>query len=125
MLKKQFIIGNYTSKKPHPEDRFKVAPHHRERMIVLMQELHRLKKYRIETIHFATGIADSYLALLKAKDAPAPHLVHLAAVSILLAAKLNQPLSPSFKQMILLLNDEQRNDPNIKTKLIDLEFVVV
>ena len=27
--------------------------------------------------------------------------------------------------MILLLNDEHRNDPNIKTKLINLEFIVV
>ena len=91
------MIGNYTSKKPRSEDKFKLAPHHRERMIVLMQELHRLKKYRIETIHFATGIADRYLVHLKANDAPAPDLVHLAAVSFLLAAKLNQPLSPSFK----------------------------
>lgn len=35
-------------------------------------------------------------------------LLQLGAVCLLLAAKLNQPLSPSYEQMILLLDKEHR-----------------
>lgn len=54
-----------------------------------------------------------------------PDLVSLATVSLLIGAKLNQPLTPSFKQMILLLKENYKRDPNYKKKLIDLEFMVV
>lgn len=51
--------------------------------------------------------------------------MHLAAVCLLIAAKLHQPLTPSFNQMILLLDEDYRNDPLCKKKMIDLEHRMV
>jgi hypothetical protein len=52
-------------------------------------------------------------------------MTELATVSLLIGAKLNQPLSPSFKQMILLLKDEYKLNPNCKKNLINLEHNIV
>jgi hypothetical protein len=35
-------------------------------------------------------------------------VLHLAVISVLMAAKLEQPISPSFNRMINLLPDEER-----------------
>lgn len=72
-------------------------------MIVIIQELHRLKKYKIETLFTAVLIADYYLADLASKNDAAPELVCVATISILLAAKLEEPVSLSFNRMINLL----------------------
>lgn len=42
-----------------------------------------------------------------------------------MAAKLNQPLSPSYLQMIRLLDDDYRDDESCKQRMIDLEFSIV
>jgi hypothetical protein len=42
-----------------------------------------------------------------------------------MAAKLHQPLSPSFNQMILLLDEDYRNDPKCKKSMIELEFNMI
>lgn len=55
-------------------------------MVLLIQELHRQKEYKVETLHLAISIADRYLAALK--DTKKPSLVHLATISVLMAAKL-------------------------------------
>ena len=48
----------------------------------------------------------------------------LATISMLMAAKLEQPISPSFTRMINLLSDEER--PNVsKESLIALEFDIL
>ena len=75
----------------------------------------------------AFGLLDNYLALiaqegLKTKELD---LVHLAAVCLLLAAKLHQPLTPSFNQMILLLDEDYKTDPLCKKKMIELEHRMV
>jgi hypothetical protein len=58
----------------------------REQMVHLILDLHKEKLYKSETAHLAVSIADRYLSSLgKAKY---PDLVHLAATSILIAAKL-------------------------------------
>lgn len=51
--------------------------------------------------------------------------MQLGAVCLLLAAKLNQPLSPSFYQMIMLLDEQYRRDPNCKPRMIALEHNIV
>jgi len=56
-------------------------------MVCLIQELNRLKEYKVETMHLAVSIADRFLKSLAARGASAPNLVHLATISMLLAAK--------------------------------------
>jgi len=47
-------------------------------------------------------------------------MCRLATISILLAAKLEQPISPSFSRMITLLSDDEKKYVT-KKQLIDLE----
>jgi hypothetical protein len=47
-------------------------------------------------------------------------VLHLAVISVLMAAKLEQPISPSFNRMINLLPDEERKYVT-KKHLIHLE----
>jgi hypothetical protein len=53
-----------------------------------------------------------------------PNLVCLATISILMAAKLEEALSPSFNRMISLLQKDQRDSAN-KPDLIKLETQIV
>ena len=41
--------------------RLKISSDQRKRMVILIEELHRKKKYRIETLFLAVSIADRYL----------------------------------------------------------------
>jgi hypothetical protein len=67
-------------------------------MVALISELHKKKMYRKETLFIALGLLDRYLSRLVKTEAEkrSLDLVLLAAVCLLMAAKLNQPLSPSF-----------------------------
>lgn len=47
-------------------------------------------------------------------------MCRLATISMLLAAKLEQPISPSFSRMISLLSDDEKKNVS-KKQLIDLE----
>lgn len=75
----------------------------------------------------AFGLLDRYLSLVvkTGLDSIELDLVQLAAVCLLLAAKLHQPLTPSFNQMILLLDEDYREDPMCKKQMIDLEYHMV
>ena len=93
-------------------------------MIVIIQELHRLKNYKVETLFVASTIADVYLAYLADKNERIPNLVNFATISILIAAKLEEAVSPSFNRMIGLLKVEQRLAVT-KEILIALEFKII
>ena len=75
----------------------------RERLVSVLQDLHKKKDYKIETLHLAGSIADRYLKLVLSKDLEMPNMFALAATCTLMAAKLEQPVSPSFNRMIALL----------------------
>lgn len=75
-------------------------------MIVITQELHRLKDYKIETLFIATAIADSYLSFLAKRNERVPKMANLATICILIAAKLEESISPSFNRMIALLQND-------------------
>ena len=47
-------------------------------------------------------------------------MIALATISVLMSAKLEQPISPSFSRMISLLTDEEQKLVS-KKELIDLE----
>ena len=93
-------------------------------MIILIQNLHKAKEYKEETLHLAGSIADRYLASLASKNQEAPDFIALSTICLLLAAKLEQPMSPSFLRMINLLPEEQRAKIN-KQKLVVLEETII
>lgn len=73
-------------------------------MVALMEELHTTRGYQEQTLHVAVGIADRYLAYLAARGQKAPLLSHLTVISLLIAAKLNEPLIPAFQNMVKMIN---------------------
>ena len=90
-------------------------------MIMVVQFLHsKNDDYRQETLHLAGSIADRYLKHLANKGKKAPSLVILATTAILIAAKIEQPISPSFNRMISLLPEPLKRYVR-KRDLLDLE----
>jgi hypothetical protein len=82
--------------------------------------LHIKKEYKNETLFVATSIFDRYINSVGASNFPKSQIVCLSTISILMAAKLEQPISPSFTRMISLLTEEEKKLVT-KQKLIDLE----
>lgn len=82
--------------------------------------LHQEKGYKIETLFMACGIFDRYLALIGHWNFPLQKIVTLSTISILLAAKLEQPMQPSFSRMISLLTEQEKKQIN-KHDLVTLE----
>lgn len=74
-----------------------------QKIFALQQE----KQYKIETVFTAVGIYDRYLNCIGHFNFPRNKVCLLATVSILMAAKLEQPISPSFNRMISLLTAEE------------------
>jgi len=123
---KQECFQNYT-KDNISGAKTKVSVLQREGVVALIAELHKAKKYRSETLFIAFGILDKFLyqVVFHGLTVMDLDLVHLASVCLLMAAKLHQPLTPSFNQMIVHLDEEYRTDPDCKQKMIDLEFQII
>ena len=100
MQKQEEPIGDYTS---NISVSLQITSHARQQMIFLIEELHELKQYKIETLFLAVDLADRYLVYVAFSEARDPCLVTLAATCILMAAKLEEPISPSFLRMINLI----------------------
>lgn len=56
----------------------------------------------------AAGIFDRYISLLGIQNFNKENVVSLSAICILMSAKLEQPISPSFSRMINLLTLEEQ-----------------
>lgn len=82
------------------------------------------KEYKIETLFIAVSIFDRYLAQIGHWTFPRDQVCLLATISLLIAAKLEQPISPSFLRMIGLLTDEEQRQVS-KNALIDLEAKIL
>lgn len=65
----------------------------------------------------ATSIADRYLVNLAVTNTPPPCLILLTVVSTLVAAKLEQPLQPSFKRMLRLVDKSWQLTLDLKEAL--------
>lgn len=70
-------------------------------------DLHIKKEYKIETLFIAVGIFDTFLARVGHWNFPRDQVCLLATISMLMAAKLEQPISPSFVRMISLLSEDE------------------
>lgn len=96
-LTKEAAIGNYMN---IPNCSLKILSDTRQHMILLVEELVRLKCYNEETLYLAVSIADRYLVNLAVAKEKAPCLVTLSVTCLLIAAKIEEPISPSYLAMI-------------------------
>lgn len=92
----------------------------RERLMSIIQDLHKKKDYKPETLHLAGSIADRYLEKLLRKGGEVPNLFAFAATVMLMGAKMEQPISPSFNRMLALLPSSEQSRIT-KRDLINLE----
>ena len=93
-------------------------------MITVIIEVQRIKNYKEETLYLATGLADRYLALLTILQKPSPCLIRLAFCCVLMAAKLEEPIQPSFNRMVRLVASEW-NFETSKEEIIEMETQVI
>lgn len=89
-----------------------------------MFHLHEKKGYRIETLFTAATIFDRYLSAVGHWTFPQEKIPALATISMLLAAKLDQPVQPSFARMIIHLSEEDKELVS-KEILTDLEQDII
>lgn len=92
----------------------------RQHILFLMEEIHKLKEYKEETFFTAVSLADRYLVYLSVSKCKPPCFIKLAIVCCLIAAKMDQPISPSFKRMVRLVKREWDVEIELSS-LIDLE----
>ena len=83
-------------------------------------DLHQQKNYKIETLFVACSILDRYLFTIGFKTFKREDMCKLATISILMAAKIEQPISPSYSRMIHLLQEDEQKRMS-KESLITLE----
>lgn len=84
-------MNDYTSEIYTDNPKLKINSKQREGIIALISELHKQKNYRKETLFIAYGLLDRYLSLVVREGLLIPELdlVQLAAVCLLMAAKLH------------------------------------
>jgi len=87
----------------------KEAINHHDRSFGIQKifDLHIKKEYKPETLFTAAAIFDRYIAFVGVDSFPKEDIVCLSAISMLMAAKLEQPISPSFMRMIHLLTEDE------------------
>ena len=119
------VIGNYTQVM-NAEGKSIVSDKQRERIVSMMYYLVKRKEYKVETFYVAVSIMDRYFNKLINVFGyqNTPNWVQMAAVCVLMAAKLNQPVSPSFNRMIEQIPEDKRQAVS-KSALIQLEFKIV
>ena len=100
MLRQEKAIGDYTSNEACS---LQIKSLERQQMVLLIEELHTIKQYKIETLYSAVSLADRYLVYVALREKEPPCLITLAMTCVLLAAKLEESLSPSFTRMIAIL----------------------
>ena len=97
MLSQEEAIGNYTQLD------LQITSHARRQMVLLIEELHTTKSYKIETLYLAVSLADRYLVYNAFNKNETPCFLTLAVACILLAAKIEEPIAPSFIRMINII----------------------
>ena len=92
MLCQDYAIGDYIARLPQEPSAMnggvKFTYTERERLISIIQDLHKRKEYKHETLHLAGSVADRYVCILISEGLPVPNLFALAAACVLIAAKI-------------------------------------
>lgn len=120
MMAQDYAIGDYVAKIGVMRSVAAFSYHDREKLISIVQDLTKKKEYKQETMHLAGNLADRYLSIVLPQGKPLPSLFALGATVMLMAAKLEQPISPSFNRMLALLPASEQARIT-KKDLIDLE----
>ena len=100
MLRQEFAIGNYLK---NPNCSLQISDYTRLQMVMLIEDLASIKQYKVETLYLAVAISDKYLVNIAVQGKQAPCLITLAVTSLLMGAKIEQPISPSFSRMVNLM----------------------
>ena len=106
MLKNESKLGNYFRL---PSCQFSEMEKNgaRQTIVLLIEEISSIKGYKELTLYLAVNIADKYLAELAKQGLAAPPIVTLGVVSLLLAVKMNEPISPNLSNMVHLITSKQ------------------
>ena len=102
MLSKEEAISNYFAG-DDCRNVLQMNSYDGETTIALMQEVHSLKKYKIDTLFLSCSLLDKYLFKLLQKGDRAPNLALLALVCLLIAAKVEEHIKPCFDMTIKAL----------------------
>lgn len=86
--------------------------------------MHQKKDYKIETLFIAANIFDRYIYAVGKENFNKSQVINLATICVLMSAKLEQPISPSFSRMINLLTEEEKKYVT-KKSLIELESQIL
>lgn len=121
MLEQDVAIGDYFE---FGDENFGIKKDTRESMIKLMERLCDIKAYKEDTLYLSISLADRYLLYLAKANKPAPVLVSLGAITVFIAAKLNETPCPSLDLIIDIIRFKQKK-PDWKQKLIDLEEKII
>ena len=103
MFKNEYAIGDYIE---FHDGELHVSEQARRHMVTLLEDLNRNKQYKEETLYLAASLCDRYLVNLAVKGMTAPCLIKLAIICTLMAAKLEQPIQPSYNRMVRLVASE-------------------
>lgn len=120
MREHDYTIGDYIEKLQRYSGVESFSYQERERLIAIVQDLCKKKEYKQETMHLACNLADRYLSVILAEGKPTPNLFTLGATVVLMGAKLEQPISPSFNRMLALLPSSEQSR-TCKQDLVNLE----
>ena len=121
MLKAEYSVGDYLQSHACT---LQMTNYTRQQMVKLIEDFVLLKKYKTETLYHAVSLADRYLVNLAVEGRSSPCLITLAVVCTLMAAKLNQPIAPSFNRMIALLHEEH-DTLLAKQDLLNMEETII
>ena len=108
MLGQDCAIGDYIAKFKTMPSLASFSYQDRERLVSIIQDLSKKKEYKQETMHLAANLADRYLSISIQQGKSVPNLFCLGATVMLMAAKLEQPISPSFNRMLALLPSSEQ-----------------
>jgi hypothetical protein len=70
--------------------------------------LHAIKKYKVETLFSACQVFDRYLLAIGYENFPRTEVLTLTIISLLIAAKLEEPIAPSFLKMLSLVPEAEK-----------------
>ena len=96
MRREEILIGDYTNDSS-------VSNQTRSAMLNLMEKLGEIKEYTIDTFFLAVSLLDRYLASVTPSKR-VKCLGSLAVTCLLIAVKLEEPISPSYNNMCKLLS---------------------
>lgn len=122
LMKDNRVIGDYTLYLPYIRD------HDRQRMVLLMERIHAMNDFKVETFYTAISLADRYLMIfvtnrvVKSTSAfgDVPCLTTLAVTCLMMASKLEEKVIPSISNIA-----SKSSMTNKKQSIISMEKKIV